>query len=95
MREDLRSLLVGLDGHSAKEELPSSVAENKSVQLRALEDQLARLQRLLNIWSRAKYRGIQGATILSNELRVQCEEMVASARLKLSELTDGISDSSG
>ena len=58
----------------------------KSTQLEGLEDELARLQRLLRQWARAKYRGAQGKTILSNELRVQCEEMASEARTRMAQL---------
>ena len=72
----------------------SSSVEEKSVRLAALEDELARLQRLLGTWARAKYRGAQGTTILSNELKVQCEEIAALARTKLSGLGASTPDSS-
>ena len=94
LREELRSLTTGLDEISVEVPAPS-VVEEKSVRLSTLENELARLQRLLAKWARAKYRGAQGTTILSNELRVQCEEMAAFARTKLSDMGASAPDSSG
>ena len=53
------------------------------MRLTAAEGELARLRGLLETWSRAKYRGSQKVTILSNEMRAQCEGLTAAARAQL------------
>ena len=86
LREQLRALIAKLDTAAVGEKPSPSFVDGITTELTALEDELARLQRLLRQWARAKYRGAQGTTILSNELRVQCEEMAVEARTKLPQL---------
>jgi hypothetical protein len=77
LREELRSLEAELSAD------PSPPVEASEVRLTAAEGELARLRGLLETWSRAKYRGSQKVTILSNEMRAQCEGLTAAARAQL------------
>ena len=79
--------MTELDEASQADIQPSSAfVQSTATHLVTLDEELARLRGLLGKWARAKYRGPQATTILANEMRVQCEELVASAHDKLSQV---------
>lgn len=63
----------------------SEFTESAATQLAMVDEQLSHVQVLLGKWARAKFRGPQATTILSNEMSAQCEELMASAQNKLSQ----------